>query len=64
VFTGSWRTVLLFSVRIPASGPSVVRFVYSGRAVVGVRTRVRAEFRADADHLGNTASWAYFKVTS
>jgi Tol biopolymer transport system component len=64
VFRGRWRTELLFSRRVPLRGPNIVKFIYTGPGVIGLRTRARAQFKADADHLGNNAPWAYFKVTS
>jgi Tol biopolymer transport system component len=63
VRSAGWRTVLRFPVRIPRRGPTVVGFVYAGPAIIGVRTRVRAQFTADRDHLGAATHWAYFRVT-
>lgn len=61
--SSGWRTVLRFRARIPTRGPTVVGFVYSGPGLIGVRTRVRAEFGAAADHLAAATRWAYFRVT-
>ncbi len=61
---GVWRTATdCVRVRLNADSKAAVTWVYGGPGVIGLPTRVRAQFRGDADHVGANARWAYFKVT-
>ena len=61
---GAWRTVLSFRARLNSHSKRTVIFVYVNRKVIGIRWRVHVRFKGDADHLGRTSRWSYFKVTS
>jgi len=56
---GAWRTVAAASFRIRANG-SVTAFFSSG---LQRSYRLRNEFAADRDHLGDVSPWRYVKVT-
>ena len=63
--SGAWRTaVSCFRLRLNSRSKATAVFVYASRAVIGMRTRIRATFGGDTDHLGATTPWAYFKVTT
>jgi hypothetical protein len=63
--SGAWRNVFsCFKLKLGGTSKATAFFVYGSREIIGVRTRVRAEFRGDEDHLGDSSDWAYFKVTS
>jgi hypothetical protein len=65
VYVGRWRTAIeCFRQRLNARSRAAAIFVYANRDVIGLRTRVRASFIGDADHLSASSSWAYFKVTN
>jgi hypothetical protein len=59
---GSWHTVLSFRDRLNARSMRTEIFVYRNARIVGFPTRVRVTFEGDADHLGDTSEWDYFKV--
>jgi hypothetical protein len=60
---GSWRKELAVSGPLTSNSTQVVIFFYSGAGVVNVPLRTHVQFRGDADHLGRTSSWSYFRVT-
>ncbi len=62
--SGAWRTVDSFRVRLNSQSKRTVVFVYGNRKIIGIRWRVHVQFKGDADHLGRTSPWSYFKVTS
>ena len=62
--SGAWRTVDSFRLRLNSQSKRTVIFVYGNRKIIGIRWRVRAQFKGDVDHLGRTSPWSYFKVTS
>jgi hypothetical protein len=59
---GSWHTVLSFRDRLNARSMRTEIFVYRNARIVGFPTRVRVMFEGDADHLGDSSEWNYFKV--
>lgn len=61
---GRWRLALSFGVRLSSKSKAVVIFIYRDRSVINVPTRAHVRFNNDADHLGRTSPWAYFKVTA
>jgi len=61
--SGTWRTILTGSRRTDSTGRLNVIIHYNGRAVIGVRQRLRFAYPKDAAHLGNTSTWVRFRVT-
>ena len=60
---GAWRNELSVSGALTANSTQLVIFFYSGAGVINVNLRTHVEFKGDADHLGRTSSWSYFRVT-
>jgi hypothetical protein len=58
---GAWRTIATGSFRIRAAGSVTA---YLGGLPRGVNFRARNEFRGDADHLGDSSPWQYFRWTA
>ena len=63
-YRGSWHTASTTKFKLNAKSKAAIVFVYRDRGIIGIPTRVRVEFDGDADHLGRTSSWSYFKVIS
>lgn len=61
--SGSWGTRLTSTFRLNKQSERVIVFIYANRSFIGVRTRVRAVFKPDEDHLRGTSPWSYFRVT-
>jgi hypothetical protein len=65
VYSRSWRTAIdCFRLRLSSRSKAAAYFIYANRGVIGLRTRLRASFRGDADHQGAKSRWAYFRVTT
>jgi hypothetical protein len=62
-YSGAWHAVRYFSRSLNSTSSRKVAFAYSSQSIRNVPFRVRAEFKGDADHLANMASWSYYKVT-
>jgi Tol biopolymer transport system component len=62
--SGSWRTVLRFRAKLNVRSRYTALLIYSDRRIIGTRTRIRASFKPDSDHLGNMSPWRYFRVTA
>jgi hypothetical protein len=60
--SGAWRTALTVGGRLGPRSTRVEIFIYRNASVVGLPTRVHVRFGGDADHLGRTSPWSYFKV--
>jgi hypothetical protein len=60
---GAWRNQLSVSGPLAANSTQVVLFYYNGAGVINVNLRTHVQFKGDADHLGRTSSWSYFRVT-
>jgi hypothetical protein len=60
--SGAWRTALSVGGRLGPRSTRVEIFIYRNASVVGLPTRVHVRFGGDADHLGRTSPWSYFKV--
>jgi TolB protein len=57
---GNWRPIFTDCYRIGKNG---VTTIYIYNIPLGERARVRAIFRNDTDHLGDSAPWSRFRVT-
>ena len=60
--SGRWQTATTVDGRLGPKSTRVEIFVYKNASIVGLPTRVRVRFGGDADHLGRTSKWSYFKV--
>lgn len=60
---GRWHTVLNARARLGRKSKATIHLRYRSSAVIGSRTRLRAVFPADHDHLAGKSPWSYFKVT-
>ena len=60
---GAWRNQLSVSGPLSAQSTQIAIFFYSGAGVINVNLRAHVQFKGDADHLGRTSSWSYFRVT-
>jgi hypothetical protein len=60
---GTWRTVTTISGPLSANSTAIVITYYTGPGVIGVNLRSHIRFRGDAENLGRTSSWDYFRVT-
>jgi hypothetical protein len=61
---GAWRTALTDKLTLNAKSKAGIVFYYRDARVIGLKTRVLAEFKGDADHAWKQSKWSYFKVTS
>jgi TolB protein len=61
--SGRWRTKLSFHATLGRRSSIATRLVYTGPGVEYHATRIRATFKSDTDHVGNTSRWAYLEVT-
>jgi hypothetical protein len=61
-YRGSWHSASTTKFKLNAKSRAVIVFVYRGRGVIGIPSRVRVEFAGDADHLGRSSPWSFFKV--
>jgi hypothetical protein len=61
--SGSWREVLTGSGHFNAKGRIADIIVYRSRSIIGIPLRIRFTMKHDADHLGNTSTWAHFRIT-
>jgi hypothetical protein len=60
---GSWR--LLAAESFDLNRDSKVGVIIDHRALdAGTRYRIRATFKSDADHVGDTTRWKYFRLTT
>jgi hypothetical protein len=59
----AWHTVLSGS-HVTTSGRLVLKVIYPNRSYLGINQRVHVSQPADADHLGGTSAWTYFRITS
>jgi TolB protein len=59
--TGHWRPIFTDCYTIGKNG---VTTIYIYNVPLGERARVRAVFRNDTDHLGDSAPWSRFRVTA
>jgi hypothetical protein len=60
---GKWRFVTSISGALSANSTAVVITYYTGPGVIGVNLRTHVQFKGDAENLGRTSSWQYFRVT-
>jgi YVTN family beta-propeller protein len=56
---GAWRTIAIGSYPLQSNGSSYAYFYTNTRASY----RAHGVFAGDADHLGSTSAWKYFKFT-
>jgi len=61
---GKWRTAVTTKARLNAKSEQALAFVYRDSGVIGLKTRIDVRFPGDADHLGRTSRWTYFRITS
>lgn len=61
---GAWHTRVTATRTAGVDGRLLLNVVYTGRGVIGVNQRLHASMARDADHLGGTSPWRYFRVTS
>ena len=59
--TGHWRRIFTDCYTIGKNG---VTTIYIYNVPLGERARVRAVFRDDTDHVGDSAPWSLFRVTA
>ncbi len=60
---GAWRNQLSVSGPLTSKSTQLVIFFYNNSGVINVNLRTHVQFKGDADHLGRTSSWSYFRVT-
>jgi hypothetical protein len=61
--SGRWRLALTAKALLGTRSKSTIRLIYRSTALIGVRTRILAEFPHDTDHLGNHSPWSYLILT-
>jgi len=61
--SGHWRLALTTRSRLGARSRATIRLVYGSPNLIGVRSRIRAEFPPDGDHLAGVSTWKHFMVT-
>jgi hypothetical protein len=59
---GGWRNQLSVSGPLSAHSTQIAIFFYSGTGVININLRAHVQFKGDADHLGRTSAWSYFRV--
>jgi hypothetical protein len=62
--SGAWRTALTVGGRLGPKSTRIELFIYRNASIVGLPTRVHVRFGGDADHIGRTSNWSYFKVVA
>lgn len=62
--SSGWTTAVRGSHTSGSSGKLIVHITYANRGVIGHQQRFNVSMGGDADHLGNTSAWSYFRVTS
>jgi len=60
---GKWRFVTNISGPLAANSTAIVITWYTGPGVIGVNLRAHVQIKGDAENLGRTSSWQYFRVT-
>jgi hypothetical protein len=62
--SSGWIVVGHGRVKLNAHSRARIRLGYADRSIIGLRLRLRAQFRRDAANAGNTTAWSYLRVTS
>jgi WD40 repeat protein len=61
---GNWKTAATVTGKMNSKGVFAVKWIYGDKSVIGLPSRVHAEFGGDNDHESARSKFVYFKVTN